>query len=80
MNESKSGPTLPIPTVAEVLFDISLMRGECVSAAGKLMARRPVDEVALEQCALLDDALAVAQAALTAGLQNVQRVRAGQAT
>jgi hypothetical protein len=78
MNGSQDAPTIPVACAAEILLDLSIMRDECVAAAQKLSAANPVDETVLEECCLLDEALAAAHRALAAGLQNIKRHRAGR--
>lgn len=43
----------------DLLYEIHLMRGTCSHAARALVEWTPKDEAALEQCAHLDDTLAL---------------------
>jgi hypothetical protein len=52
---------LPIGRAARIACQIEAMRADCCKAADILLNAKPVDELELEECALLDDALAEAQ-------------------
>jgi hypothetical protein len=68
-----SEPTsIPLAYAAEIIFELGLMRDECSQAARALMATRPLDEAAMEKCAILDDALAGAQRGLELALKRIK--------
>ncbi len=52
---------MPIGRSARLAFEIDSIRADCCEAARTLMRKRIVDEVELDECARLDDALAQAQ-------------------
>ena len=51
------------------------MRGACSKAAGVLLKRSPINEVELEECAQLDEALARAQRILKFAVRKVMLSR-----
>jgi len=51
------------------------MRASCCRAAAAVAARKPLNEVELEECARLDDALARAHRLLKATVRNVMLSR-----
>ncbi len=69
---------LPLDYVAEVAFELHLMRGECSDAARRLLADCPLDEVAVQECALLDEALRHAHRILNAAVSQIRRQRTAQ--
>ncbi len=71
VKSSKRQPTLPIGRTASMAFEIDALRATCSSAAQILTARKQLDEVELEECARLDDALADAQRLLKATIRNI---------
>jgi len=72
-----SGPpvALPLDYVSELCVELHLMRGECSEAARRALRQPHIDEVALEECALIDEALAKAKRVLDAALEQVKRSR-----
>jgi hypothetical protein len=62
-------------TAVDLMFEIYLLRGDCSVAAKALMARKRVDENAVEDCARLDDTLAKTYRALQATLKGIQASR-----
>ncbi len=70
MKSSEQSLALPLDYASELSFELHLMRGECSEAARKLMAHHPVDEKGLEDCAVLDDALAQAKRLLDCALES----------
>ncbi len=70
--------TLPLDYASELAMEIHLMRGECSDAARELMDENPRDEVGLEECAILDEALARAQRVLQGAVATVKRLRAAR--
>ncbi len=67
---------LPLDYVAEIVLELGLVRDECVNAARAVMARKPLDEKLLEDCARLDDAVALAHRILQSNLKALQHARA----
>jgi hypothetical protein len=74
MNVPES-PIVPLAYAAELSFELALMRNECSQAARLLVARQPLDEISLEECAQLDEAVAHAQRHLQAALERIQSAR-----
>ncbi|HXT09968.1 MAG TPA: hypothetical protein VN873_00245 [Candidatus Angelobacter sp.] len=75
MRSNKSKAMLPIGRAAHVAFQIEAMRAECCAAACLLTAGTTMDEEELEECAVLDDALAQAQRLLKSTVANVMLSR-----
>ena len=69
-------PSLPLQFAAELLLDISTMRDECANAARMVAGRTPLHETALEECAQLDDALALSKRVIRSALKSIHRSRA----
>ena len=68
---NKSNVTLPIGRAAHVAFQLEAMRAECCATAQLLISETPLNEVELEECASLDDALAAAQRLLKSTVAEV---------
>jgi len=66
---------LPIDLACDISLELHLLRGECSQAAERLMLHQHPDEGALEECALLDDALAKAKGVLDCALVRISRSR-----
>ena len=66
---------LPLDYVTELALEMHLMRAECCDAASNVMRERPVDHAALEECALLDEALVKAQALLQSAVTTIHELR-----
>jgi hypothetical protein len=62
---------LPLESVSEIAFEIHLLRSEFGDAARRLMLRTSLDEAALEECAVIDDALAEAKRILERAVTRV---------
>ena len=60
MRANKQKIRLPIGRTLRLTWQIEAMRFECCAAAEKLMKQKRLDEAELDECARLDDALAVA--------------------
>ena len=71
MKLSKRHSTLPIGRSAGLAFEIDNVRAECSKAAQVIISQKRLDEFELEECALLDDALAHSQRLLKAAVRNV---------
>jgi len=72
---SKNKVTLPIGRAAHLAFQLEAMRAECCATACLLTNESPVNEEELEECALLDDALAQAQRLLKSTVADVMILR-----
>ncbi len=59
-------------------MEMLLMRGECCDAARGLMEETELDEEGLDECAVLDDALAQAQSILQQALISINQGRAAR--
>jgi len=68
---NKSKAILPIGRAAHVAFQLEAMRAECCAAARLLVDETPLNEEELEECAVLDDALAQAQRLLKSTVAGV---------
>src|SRR5207245_11788121 len=62
---------LPVGPTARIAFEIDAMRAGCSKAAQTLLRQEPVNEVELEECARLDDALAGAHKLLKAAVRSI---------
>ena len=71
MKLSKRHATLPIGRTAKLAFEIDGIRGDCSQAAQVILNQKRVNEVELEECARLEDALAQAQRLLKAAVRNI---------
>lgn len=61
--------------MARIAYDLDSLRAACSKAANGLLTKTPHDEIELEECAQLDDALAAAQRILKRGVRNVMLSR-----
>ena len=75
MKTTHQQSALPLAYTTEIMMEIFLMRDECSNLAQGLMNARPLDEPALEECAVLDDALAQAHRTLQAAVKDVRGSR-----
>ncbi len=72
---------LPLDYATELAMEIHLMRGECSDAARALVHDahdEPLDETGLQECAILDEALAKAQRLLQGAVASVRQLRAAR--
>ncbi len=67
--------TLPLDYATELAMELHLMRAECSDAAQAIMEETPIDEVGLEECAVLDEALVKAQAVLHSAVAAIKKLR-----
>lgn len=67
---------LPLDYVAQIIFELYSMRGECSDVAKHLMRQRPLDERHLDECARLDDALGQAYGVLQGAVDTIKASRA----
>ena len=70
--------TLPLDYTTELVMEIHLMRADCSDAAEDLMEESTIDEVSLEECAVLDDALARAHIVLQGAVRRIEQLRAAR--
>ena len=75
MRSNRQNAIVPIGRAARLAFDMDLVRGACSKAAKKLLKRQPFDEIELEECARLDDAVARSQRLLKAAIRNIMLAR-----
>jgi len=75
VRSSKRHATLPIGRTAKIAYDIDTLRLTCSKAAQVLIAQKPLDELELEECARLDDALAQAQRLLKRTVRDIMLSR-----
>ena len=75
MRSSKRHATLPIGRTARIAYEIDSMRLACCKAAQVLVNKKPLDELELEECARLDDALAQAHRLLKGTVRSVMIAR-----
>ena len=75
MRSSKRHATLPIGRSARIAYEIDALRLSCSKAAQVIVANKPLDEVELEECARLDDALAHVQRLLKRTVRNIMLSR-----
>ena len=61
MRPKKRPVALPIGRTARIAFEIDALRGACSKAAAVAVSREPMDELELEECAILDEQLARVQ-------------------
>ena len=72
MQSPETSAGLPLAYVAEIIFELTLMRQECCKAAATLIDSSPVDEVGLEECAVLDESMAKAHRTLHFALKTIR--------
>jgi hypothetical protein len=73
--KSSKSPPLPIGRAARIAFDIDTVREGCCLSARFLTRQKRLDEVELEECARLDDALAEAQRLIKATVRGIMLSR-----
>ncbi len=78
MKSPEQPMVLPLEYATELTMELLLMRGECCDAANALMQEQPLDEDGLEECAVLDEALARAQVLLHGAVANIRKLRASR--
>ncbi len=71
--------TLLLDCAVDLMFEIYLMRGDCSVLAKSLVEKGATDELALEECARLDDTLANVYRTLQSTLKGIQHTRASRA-
>ncbi|HEV2209205.1 MAG TPA: hypothetical protein VG167_10550 [Verrucomicrobiae bacterium] len=75
MRSTKRYPALPIGRTARLAYDIDALREACCKAADAVVAKKPLAEAELEECARLDDALAQAHRLLKGTVRNIMLSR-----
>ena len=78
MKSPDEAVALPLDYAAELAVEMQLMRAECCEAAHGLLQEGIPDEIGLEECAVLDEALAKAQALLNSAVGTIRRGRTGR--
>jgi len=78
MKSPHSPVALPLDYAVELATEMHMMRSECCDAAQDLTEQKPLDEVGLEECALLDEALAAAQLLLHKAVAGIRTARANR--
>lgn len=76
MKSPESSTSLPLDYATELAFEMHLMRADCCLAAQELMNQGPLEATALEECALLDDALAHAHRLLQSTVKHIKQAQA----
>ena len=66
---------LPLDYAAELAVEMQLMRAECCDAASGLMEQPAPDEIGLQECAILEEALAKSQALLQCAIEKIKKHR-----
>ena len=66
---------LPLKYAAQIAFELHAMRGECSVFATHLLREKPLDEVELDECVRLDEALARAHRVLQ---HTVEAIKTGR--
>jgi len=75
MKSPEQHVALPLDYASELAMEMHLMRAECCDAAESLLEESPVDDVGLEECAMLDEALARAQSLLQKAVNSIKHLR-----
>jgi len=71
VKNKKTKISLPIGRTALLAFQINSLRDECCGAAERILRQTPVNEVELDECARLEDALADAQRILKSAVARI---------
>ncbi len=71
VRSSKRHSALPIGRTARIAYEIDAMRATCCKVAATLVNKLPLDEAELDECARLDEALALAHRILKSTVRNV---------
>lgn len=77
---SKRNAALPIGRTARIAYELDAMRAACSQAAQDLVRQNPMDEIELDECARLDEALAQAHRILKGAVRNVMLSRLNRKT
>jgi hypothetical protein len=75
VRSTKNNAALPIGKTAKMAYELDSLRTGCSRAAAALVKQSDFDEAELDECARLDDALALAQRILKAAVRNVMLSR-----
>ncbi len=78
MQSPEAPVALPLDYAAELAMELHLMRSECGQVAQSLIERDPLDDVAMEECAVLDEALARAHRLLLGTVGRIRKIRAAR--
>ena len=66
---------LPLDYATELAVELHLMRAECCDAAQLLVGETESDAIALEECAILDEALARSHALIQRAVTKIRALR-----
>ena len=80
MRENKNHAALPIGRVARTAYDLDTLRAACCKAAATAINRPEYAGAEIEECAVLDDALAHAQRVLKKAVRTVMLSRLSRNT
>ncbi len=69
---------LPLEYAAELAFELHLLRGECSDAAQRMVTAQRLDVLALEDCAVLDEALNRAQKIVQSAVNRIRNAQASR--
>ena len=75
VRSNRHNAIVPIGRAARLAFDMDTVRGACSRAARLLLKKQPLNEIELEECARLDDAVARSQRLLKAAVRNIMLAR-----
>lgn len=75
VRSTKNHAALPIGRTARLAYELDTLRAGCSKAAATILSKPAVDEAELEDCAQLDEALAMAQRVLKSAVRTVMLSR-----
>ncbi len=78
MKSPETPVALPLDYAAELALELHLMRSECSQVAQGLAEQDMLDEIGLEECAVLDEALARAHRLLQGTVSRIRKFRAAR--
>ncbi|HWQ93612.1 MAG TPA: hypothetical protein VN673_18265 [Clostridia bacterium] len=75
MNLPESEAALPLAYASELTIEMHLLRGECSETARALLKQQDPNSASLNECARLDEALAIAYRVLRSAVYDINRAR-----
>lgn len=75
VRQKKRSHGLPIGRAAKLAFDLDEARAACCQVAAEILSKKAVDQVELEECTRLDDALSQAHRVLKSTIRNIMLSR-----
>ena len=69
---------IPIGRTAKIAYEIDALRADCCKAASALLRKSNVEEVEVDECARLDEALAQANRLLKSTVRSLIMTRLGR--